>query len=240
MASTKRNAEESTNKAARGGRKKPASARRKAPSSGGTTAGSSGRSSGSAAAIAEQLLADENAQREVARYAATLSTGKATAATQAARVIGEVLSRKPELLVGAVKELVEAVRSPHKRAVAAAADALPVVAKHSPARVAKHLDTLKEAFDETTDAGRDGLVRTFAQLCIASVAYQKRLEPILTHALRQAEGKTLVRWTLTALPALKGEPHANARAVVEDRLYRLPRSVAQPIAEYLGVRLRRR
>ncbi len=233
MASTKRTA--ATEKQAGSEGKKPSSRARRASSSGGGK-----RRSGGAAQVAEVLLQGEDAPKEVLRYATLLREGSATAATQAGRVLTEVQAREPKLLVGAVKELVEALRSPHKRAVQAAADALPVVAKHAPARVAKHLDTLKAAFDETTDAGRDGLVRTFSQLCIASVAYQKRLEPILVHALSQAEGKTLVRWTTTVLPALKGEPHANARAVVEDRLYKLPRSVAVPIAEFLGVRLRAR
>ena len=88
------------------------------------------------------------------------------------------------------------------------------------------------------DDGKDGLVRTFAALCAASVAYQKRLEPVLTKALNYGEGKTLLRWTETVLPALKGEPHARARAVVENRLYRIPRSVAQPLADLLGIKLR--
>ncbi len=233
MASTKRTA--ATAKHAGPGAKKKPSARPQKVSGSGTQ-----RRSGGAAQVAEALLKGEDAPKEVLRYAVVLREGSATAATQAARVLTEVLAREPKLLVGAVRELVEALRSPHKRAVQASADALPVVAKHAPARVAKHLDTLKAVFDETTEAGRDGLVRTFSQLCVASVAYQKRLEPILMHALSQAEGKTLVRWTTTVLPALKGEPHANARAVVEDRLHKLPRSVAQPIAEFLGVRLRSR
>ena len=37
------------------------------------------------------------------------------------------------------------------------------------------------------------------------------------------------------LPALKGEPHARARAVVEDRLDRIPRRYATEIATALGI-----
>ena len=81
-------------------------------------------------------------------------------------------------------------------------------------------------------------MRTFANLCTASVAYQKRLEPVLTLALEICDGKTLLRWSELVLPALKGEPHARARAVVEDRLDRIPRSIAQQIAQSLGVKLR--
>ena len=84
------------------------------------------------------------------------------------------------------------------------------------------------------------LVKTFAALCTASVAYQKRLEPVLTTALNGADGKTLLAWTQIVLPALKGEPHARARAVVEGRLNLIPRSYAQQIADFLGIKLRLR
>ena len=119
-----------------------------------------------------------------------------------------------------------------------AAEALPAIAKIAPARVARQLHVLKGAFDEANDVGKDGLVRTFAALCTASVAYQKRLEPVLTLALEGADGKTLLQWCKTVLPALKGEPHARARAVVEGRLNLIPRSHAQEIADFLGIKLR--
>ena len=57
-------------------------------------------------------------------------------------------------------------------------------------------------------------------------------------ALTGAEPKTLLRWTELVLPALKGEPHAQARAVVEQRLNDIPRPQAEKIAEFLGIRLR--
>jgi hypothetical protein len=40
------------------------------------------------------------------------------------------------------------------------------------------------------------------------------------------------------LPALKGEPHAQARAVVEQRLSAIPRPQAEKISEFLGIKLR--
>jgi len=137
-----------------------------------------------------------------------------------------------------VDKLVAGVCSKQKRVVQTSADALPLLSRISPARVAKHLPRLNEAFDETNAIGKDGLVRTFAGLCTASVAYQARLEPVLTKALEQADGKTLLNWSQVVLPALKGEPHARAREVVEQRLYRIPRSSAQKIADFLGIRLR--
>jgi hypothetical protein len=143
-----------------------------------------------------------------------------------------------ELVVPLVDKFVAGITSEHKRVIQTSADALPQVARVAPARVARHLDKLKTAFDQANETGKDGLVRTFAALCTASVAYQKRLEPVLTKALAQAEGKMLLKWTETVLPALKGEPHARARAVVEERLHKIPRSTAQPIADFLGIKLR--
>ena len=191
-----------------------------------------------AAAIAAAIIADENAPAKVAEQAELLLDSRSTTATKAARVIGEIVGEKPELLVTHVEKFARSLTSANKRVIQAGADALPAIAKLAPARVAKHLDTLKAAFDDTTLDGKDGLVRTFANLCTASVAYQKRLEPVLAKALEIADGKTLLRWSQVVLPALKGEPHARARAVVEDRLDRIPRSTAQQIATTLNFKLR--
>jgi hypothetical protein len=159
-------------------------------------------------------------------------------AAQAARVLSEVLAQKPEAVVPLVEKFVRALVSKNKRAAQTGADALPVIARIAPARVAKYLDTLRDAYSVASPIGRDGLVRTLTSLCVASVAYQKRLEPVLCLALSDADPKMLQKWSEVVLPALKGEPHAAARAVVEKRLYDIPRPVAQKIADQLGVRLR--
>lgn len=180
-------------------------------------------------------MADASA---IAEHAADLVSGKPTALATGARVLEEVLARKPEMLVPQIERLVSVVSSPHRRAVQTAAMALPVMARLAPARVARHLPLLTERFSSTSDVAKDGLVATFAALCTASVAYQKRLEPVLELALSSAEPMLLQRWAETILPSLKGEPHARARAVVEARLPVIPRAQAQPIANFLGIKLR--
>ena len=190
------------------------------------------------AAEADRIIESELAASGIAEQAELMLDTRRTVATKAARILHEVVAQKPDLLVSHVEKFARGLTSKQKRVVQTSADALPAIAKISPARVAKHLPTLKEAFEPTLADGRDGLVRTFANLCTASVAYQKRLEPILTHALEGANGKTLLRWSEIVLPALKGEPHARARAVVEDRLDRIPRAIAQQIANNLGFKLR--
>ncbi|MDH3200715.1 MAG: hypothetical protein OEM15_07465 [Myxococcales bacterium] len=65
-------------------------------------------------------------------------------------------------------------------------------------------------------------------------------EPVLTLALNGADGKTLLAWSQIVLPALEGEPHARARAVVEGRLDLIPRAYAQQIADFLEIKLRLR
>ncbi|HEY8430991.1 MAG TPA: hypothetical protein VIL20_21580 [Sandaracinaceae bacterium] len=169
-----------------------------------------------------------------------LVSGKKTAAAQAARIIDALLESEPEAVVPIIDRLVKAIVLEDKRPVQTAANALPIMARVAPARVARHLPRLKDAFDEATLVGKDGLVRTFAGLCIASVAYQKRLEGVLNKALAEADAKTLAKWTEIVLPALKGEPHARARATVEARLSRIPKAVAQKIADFLGIKLRLR
>ncbi|MCS6798847.1 MAG: hypothetical protein NZ898_09990 [Myxococcota bacterium] len=190
------------------------------------------------AAEAERLV-QEGAAARVLELGALLLDERPTVCADASRVLAELLARKPDMLVPLVDRFVEvAVAGRHRRAVELAAAALPVLARLAPSKVARHLDTLRASFEGASETLRDGLVRTFSALCVASVAYQKRLEPVLSAALAQAEPKTLARWTEVALPALKGEPHAAARSVVEGRLYSIPRPVAQQIATFLGVKLR--
>lgn len=173
-----------------------------------------------------------------ADHVAALLGESQAAATKSARILSEAAARRADLLAPFVDRFVKGLTVENKRVAQTAGEALPAIAKIAPARVAKHLDALRDAFGRTTDEGKDGLVRTWAALCAASVAYQKRLEPCLTHALGEADPKTLVRWTEVVLPSLKGEPHARARAVVEERLESLPRPQAQSIADFLGIKLR--
>ena len=195
---------------------------------------------GGAVVAAQKILADESPQSKIAEHGETMMEGPRTAATQSARVLSEIIAAKSELVVPLVAKFARGISSSNKRVVQASAEALPAIARIAPARVARQLDVLKSSFEEASDVGKDGLVRTFAALCTASVAYQKRLEPVLTLALKGADGKTLFTWSQIVLPALKGEPHARARAVVEGRLELIPRSYAQQIADFLGIKLRLR
>jgi len=197
-------------------------------------------SSGGAVAAARKILVDESPQSKIAEHGETLMEGPRTAATQSARVLSEIIAEKPELVVPLVAKFAKGISSSNKRVVQTSAEALPAIARIAPARVARQLELLKNSFGQANDVGKDGLVKTFAALCTASVAYQKRLEPVLTLALNGADGKTLLAWTQIVLPALKGEPHARARAVVEGRLDRIPRAYGQQIADFLGIKLRLR
>jgi hypothetical protein len=190
------------------------------------------------AEIAEQIVAG-TAEPALPHYARSLESENPNAAHQAARVIDEVILRKPELVAPHIERLVRLLGGRDTRVVHTAASALPVLARVAPAKVARHLDRLRDGYDTSIDMAKDGMVRTFVALCIASVAYQKRVIDVLERALAGADPKTLLRWTEIVLPALKGEPHAQARAVVEQRLPDLPRPQAEKIAEFLGVRLRR-
>jgi hypothetical protein len=187
--------------------------------------------------LANELIAAGDPQ-VVLRHAGALEDERETAANQAARLMQELAELKPELLVPLIERFARLVASKNKRVVASCASALAPLSRIAPAKVAKQLPLLTQNWEQTTEEGKDGLVRTFAGLCTASVAYQKRLEPALGRALGEAEPKLLIRWTEIVLPALKGEPHARARAVVEERLPQIPRPQAQKIADFLGIKLR--
>jgi hypothetical protein len=188
-------------------------------------------------ALASELIANADAQA-VLRHAAALEDERENAANQAARLIQELAETKPELIVPLIERFARLVASKNRRVIATCAAALAPLSRIAPAKVAKQLPVLTHNWEHTTEEGKDGLVRTFAGLCTASVAYQKRLEPALARALGEAEPKLLIRWTEIVLPALKGEPHARARAVVEERLPAIPRPQAQKIADFLGIKLR--
>lgn len=188
-------------------------------------------------ALAQELIAAGDSQA-VLRHAVALEDDREATANQAARLIEALAEAKPELLVPLIERFARLLISKNRRVVAGAAAALAPLSRIAPAKVAKQLPLLTQNWEATTDEGKDGLVRTFAGLCTASVAYQKRLEPALARALGDAEPKLLIRWTEIVLPALKGEPHARARAVVEERLPIIPRPQAQKIADFLGIKLR--
>lgn len=190
-----------------------------------------------AAKVAAELIASGDSQG-VQQHAAALEDSVERTASNSARVLQEVAEQKPEMVVPIIERFARLLTSDNPRVVQTCASALPPLSRVAPAKVAKQLNTLTGNWEKTNAVGRDGLVRAFAGLCTASVAYQKRLEPALARALRDADPKTLFTWTEVVLPALKGEPHARARAVVEDRLYRIPRPQAQLIADFLGVKLR--
>jgi len=197
------------------------------------------RPSTGAAAVAAEIVAG-SAALSFDHYMRALGDPKEGVWTQAARVVEEVVNQKPELAAPYIDKLSALLMSDRPRVAQCAAHALPALAKVAPAKVAKHLKTLQGTFAQGSEGARDGLVRTFVALCLASVIYQKRLIEVFELALRDADAKTLPRWVELILPALKGEPYAQARGVAEARMSdpELPRPTAQRIADLLGVKLR--
>jgi hypothetical protein len=161
-------------------------------------------------------------------------------AAHAARVLEALLQVKPELLAPHIELLVKNLDATQLVVAQCCAHCLPVLARVVPAKVAKQLKTMQAALPVAPDIAKDGLVRTFVALCVASVTYQKRLIDSFELALRTASPTQLPTWVEHILPALKGEPYAQARSVVETRLPdpQLPRDVAQRVADFLGVKLR--
>lgn len=221
-----------------------------AASPAGTAAGAgagAGQSHDAAAVAAAITLATDlissGSPIGVDEYVTQLADAKEPVAVQAARVVEELATQKPEWLAPHIETLVTALGASRARAAEAAAHALPILARVAPAKVAKHLKTMQAAFPHASELAKDGLVRTFVALCVASVTYQKRLIENFELALRTADAKQLPGWVEHILPALKGEPYAQARSVVEQRLNNpeqsnLTRPVAQTVADLIGVKLR--
>ena len=223
---------------------RPGANTEKTPSSSPSAAPSSSSRPPSSAATLALSLANEvvsgTSTISVDQYVRNLSDPKDHTAQQAARVVEELANLKPELLAPHIEALVTHLGSATSPRARCGAHCLPLLARVAPAKVAKHLKTLQGMFPAASDIAKDGLVRTFVALCVASVTYQKRLIDNFELALRTADSKQLTPWTEHILPALKGEPYAQARGVVEQRLSdpALPRPVAQRVADLLGVKLR--
>jgi hypothetical protein len=195
-----------------------------------------------AVAIASELVSGtpQPGQPGIDHYVRGLVDPKDSTSILASKVLEEVANQKPELLAPHIERFVSGLGSDRPRVAHCSAHALPILARVAPAKVAKHLATLQASFGSASEIARDGLVRTFVSLCLASVTYQRRLIEVFEQALREADPKALVRWVELILPALKGEPYAQARSIAEARLNEpeLPRPVAQRVAELLGVKLR--
>jgi hypothetical protein len=205
------------------------------PGSGSEPPGVKKKSGG--AELASQIVGGTS-ELGLAHFARALEHENPHTSSQAARVIEEVVLLKPELVAPHIERLVRLLTSTNPRVVQASATTLPMLTRIAPAKVARHLERLRGGYPTASEVAKEGMVRIFVALCVASVAYQKRVIDVLESALASAEPKTLLRWTELVLPALKGEPHAQARSVVEARLPEIPRPQAEKIAEFLGIRLR--
>ncbi|MET0341811.1 MAG: hypothetical protein ABW252_12475, partial [Polyangiales bacterium] len=122
-------------------------------------------------ALAQELITANDAQA-VLRHALGLEDEREATANQAARLVHELAEAKPELLVPLIERFGRLLISKNRRVVASAASALAPLSRIAPAKVAKQLPVLTQNWEHTSDEGKDGLVRTFAGLCTASVAYQ--------------------------------------------------------------------
>jgi hypothetical protein len=201
--------------------------------------GATGQPSAEAASLANALVSGTSTT-SMEQYVEQLLQPNATVSGPAAQVLEALAQVKPELLTPHIELLVKHLSSAQIHVAQCCAHCLPALARVAPAKVAKQLKTMQAAFPDAPEIAKDGLVRTFVALCVASVTYQKRLIESFELALRTADAQQLPLWVEHILPALKGEPYAQARSVVEQRLPdpELPRDVAQRIADFLGVKLR--
>jgi hypothetical protein len=197
----------------------------------------SGRPDSGTDAIARAIVAG-TAEPGLGHYVRALDDAQEDVAARAARVIEAVVHERPDLGSPHIERLVRLLASGEGRVARACATVLPEIARVAPAKVAKHIGGFQAGYDAASETAREAMLRTWAVLCGASIAYQARLAGGIEHALAGAAVKDLARWAELALPVLKGEPYAQVRAVVERRLGELPRAAAQKLAERFHIRFR--
>ena len=157
------------------------------------------------------------------------------AAERAAQVVEQVANTAPALFAPHVPSLLDLLSAEPGAVSQVSARTLVQLTRVAPAKVAKHLDRLRSLFESGPSSTRDGTLQIFIGLCRASVVYQKRLIDVLERALSEADPPTLTRWASLVLPALKGQPHFQARELLETRLRQLSGKPAEQLADLLGV-----
>lgn len=193
---------------------------------------------GPANELADGLIAGTE-RRDLRQLVSALDKGGSDAGV-IADALRDVAEREPKLLGPVIGRLARQTRHPDPVVAAACGAILAELCKTSPAKVAKQIDTLTDALSDAGPAARDGIVHTFIALCAASVVYQRRLGGTLSQALAGADMQQLSSWAQLMLPTLKGEPYANAREIVEQRLSDLPRTEGQALCATIGVSYRGR
>lgn len=170
-------------------------------------------------------------------YLQDMATESSTA-ERAAQVVEQVAERAPGLFATHVPSLISLLEARNSGASRVSAQTLLRLTRVAPAKVAKHLDRLRSVFEHGSSAVRDSTLQVLMGLCRASVVYQKRLIDLIERALDEADPATLSRWATWVLPALKGQPHFQARERIEARLPQLGGEPAEKLAALLGVSLR--
>ncbi|QQR90150.1 MAG: hypothetical protein IPJ88_18755 [Myxococcales bacterium] len=192
---------------------------------------------GSCEAIAEQIVesGDKVAMKSLADDLIVSSTAKIN---HAAEILDLVLAKKIELGASIADALVKALLGKNRKASSMALVRLPELARSAPAKVAKHLALLQSAFETSPSTVQEGIVQIYITLCTASITYQRKLEKTFHKLMENANDKQLLCWAESLLPALKGEPHASTRSIVEARIPELSKSNAKKLADILGIKLR--
>lgn len=199
---------------------------------GGAPSKSAGRTGGSAAR-AEAVVAEAD-HVAIEKYLAAMA-GEGPGADRAARVLEQVALMDAAMLAGHVPELLSLMYGGRPRVAQAAGIALSELTKTTPAKVGKHLGTLRDHADSGSAEAQAGTFMTLVGLCRASVSYQRRVQDLLENALRKASSDDFLVWARMALPVLKGEPYAELRSLVEARLPTESAKKARDLADELGL-----
>lgn len=183
-------------------------------------------------------IAENNDKEAIKALADDLIATSTAKVNHAAEVIDAVLEKNIELGVHIADALVRALIGKNRKAAAMAQSRLPELSRNAPAKVAKHLAMLQNAFKDASAAVQDGIVEIYLVLCHASITYQRKLEQSFHELMRNANDKQLLVWAEIILPVLKGEPHASTREIIEARIPELTKNNAKKLADILGIKLR--
>jgi hypothetical protein len=138
--------------------------------------------------------------------------------TDCIKVLYEVGSIEPTLIIDYTEDFVKCLRSKNNRLIWGGMTALAEVAKANPAGVFKHLDEIKKATEAGSVITVDNAISTLAWTASANDQYNKVIFPYLLKHLSSCRPKEIPQHSEKTLPAVNSSNKADFIKTLEKRM----------------------
>ena len=167
-------------------------------------------------ALAEELCETEDkvGVREIAQG---LSNDNQLIAGDCIKVLYEIGSRRPQLIVDYVEEFIYLLGSPNNRLVWGAMTALSFIAPLKPDEIHASLDAVVKAYEEGSVITRDRAISVFAYLSKEDKEYEKELFSLIITHLKACRTKEVLQHAERAFVCVNESNAQEFKGVLLDR-----------------------